>query len=159
MLSNKTYDVLKWTAQLLLPALGTLYFALSLLWGFPYGNQIVGTITALDIFLGIAIGASTTPTPAPTGSPVPLTTNLVTNQTVRPLGFLISMSNSTYDTLVKVAQYILPGIGALVFAISAVWGWADGGLVVGTFAALDVFLGTILGVSTSQYKAQGNTAG
>ena len=46
MMSNKTYDILKWIAQLLLPALGTLYFALASIWGFPYGEQIVGTITA-----------------------------------------------------------------------------------------------------------------
>ena len=59
MLSNKTYDFLKWIAQLLLPALGTLYFALAGIWGFPYGEQIVGTITAVDTFLGVILGIST----------------------------------------------------------------------------------------------------
>lgn len=59
MLSNKTYDLLKWIAQLLLPALGTLYFALAGIWGFPYGEQIVGTITAVDTFLGVILGIST----------------------------------------------------------------------------------------------------
>lgn len=59
MMSNKTYDILKWVAQLLLPALGTLYFALAGLWGFPYGEQIVGTITAVDAFLGAILGLST----------------------------------------------------------------------------------------------------
>ena len=58
-LSNSCYDVLKWIAQLLLPALGTLYFALAGIWGFPYGEQIVGTITALDTFLGVILGIST----------------------------------------------------------------------------------------------------
>ena len=58
-MSNKVYDVLKWVAQLLLPALGTLYFALAGIWGFPYGEQIVGTITALDTFLGVILGIST----------------------------------------------------------------------------------------------------
>lgn len=57
--SNKTYDVLKWIAQILLPALGTLYFALSSIWGLPYGEQIVGTITAIDAFLGALLGVST----------------------------------------------------------------------------------------------------
>lgn len=60
MFSNKTYDVLKWIAQILLPALGTLYFALAGIWGFPYGEQIVGTITAVDTFLGILLGIATT---------------------------------------------------------------------------------------------------
>lgn len=59
MLSNRTYDILKWIAQLLLPALGTLYFALAGIWGFPYGEQIVGTITAVDTFLGVILGIST----------------------------------------------------------------------------------------------------
>lgn len=59
ILSNKVYDVLKWIAQLLLPALATLYFALAGIWNLPYGEQIVGTITAIDTFLGILLGIST----------------------------------------------------------------------------------------------------
>lgn len=58
-MSNKTYDVLKFIAQVVLPALGTLYFALAGIWGFPYGEQIVGTITAVDTFLGVILGIST----------------------------------------------------------------------------------------------------
>ena len=58
-MSNETYDVLKWIAQYLLPALGTLYFALSGIWGLPYGEQVVGTITAIDTFLGVILGIST----------------------------------------------------------------------------------------------------
>lgn len=57
-LSNKAYDILKWIAQLLLPALGTLYFALAGIWGWPYGESIVGTITAVDTFLGVLLGIS-----------------------------------------------------------------------------------------------------
>lgn len=57
-ISNKVYDILKWIAQYLLPALGTLYFALSTIWGFPYGEQVVGTITAVDAFLGAILGLS-----------------------------------------------------------------------------------------------------
>ena len=59
MISNKVYDVLKWIALYLLPAIGTLYFALATIWGFPYGEQIVGTITAIDAFLGALLGIST----------------------------------------------------------------------------------------------------
>ena len=57
--SNKLYDVLKWIAMYFLPALGTLYFALSGIWGFPYGEEIVGTITAVDTFIGVLLGIST----------------------------------------------------------------------------------------------------
>ena len=57
-LSNKTYEVLKWIALYLLPALGTLYFALAGIWGFPFGEEVVGTITAVDTFLGVILGIS-----------------------------------------------------------------------------------------------------
>ncbi len=57
-ISNKIYDIFKWIAQYLLPAIGTLYFALSSIWGLPYGEQIVGTITAIDAFLGFILGIS-----------------------------------------------------------------------------------------------------
>lgn len=59
MLSNKAYDILKWIALYLLPAMGTLYFALAGIWHFPYGEEVVGTITALDTFLGVLLGIST----------------------------------------------------------------------------------------------------
>ncbi len=58
-MSSKTYDVLKFIALIVLPALGTLYFALAQIWGLPYGEQIVGTITAIDAFLGAILGVST----------------------------------------------------------------------------------------------------
>lgn len=59
LLSNKTYDRLKWIAQILLPAIGTLYFALAKIWDFPYAEEIVGTISAFDLFLGTLLGIST----------------------------------------------------------------------------------------------------
>lgn len=58
-MSNKVYDILKFIAQILLPALGTLYFALAKIWGFPYATEIVGTISAVDAFLGALLGIST----------------------------------------------------------------------------------------------------
>lgn len=58
-MSNKMYDVLKWVAMVVLPALGTLYSALSAIWGFEYGEQIVGTIVAIDAFLGAILQLST----------------------------------------------------------------------------------------------------
>lgn len=55
-MNDKTYDILKWVAQYFLPACGTLYFALAGIWGFPYGEEVVGTITAVDTFLGVLLG-------------------------------------------------------------------------------------------------------
>lgn len=57
-MSNKLYDVLKWITMVALPALGTLYFALAGIWGFPYAEQIGGTVTALVTFLGVLLGIS-----------------------------------------------------------------------------------------------------
>lgn len=58
IMTNRTYDALKMVAQIILPALGTLYFALAGIWGLPYGEQIVGTITAVDAFLGAILKVS-----------------------------------------------------------------------------------------------------
>ena len=57
-MSNKLYDVLKWIAMVFLPAIATLYFGLAGIWGFPYGEEIVGTITAVDTCLGVLLGIS-----------------------------------------------------------------------------------------------------
>ena len=56
--SNSTYDMLKWIAQIFIPALGTLYFALANIWGFPYAEQIVGTLSAVDAFMGVLLKIS-----------------------------------------------------------------------------------------------------
>ena len=58
-MSNKTYDVLKFIAQILLPAIQVLYFGLAKIWGFPYATEIVGTIALVDTFLGTLLGIST----------------------------------------------------------------------------------------------------
>lgn len=57
-MTNKVYDVLKEIAIVWLPAIGTLYFALAGIWGLPYGEQVVGTITAVDTFLGVVLHIS-----------------------------------------------------------------------------------------------------
>ena len=58
-LSDSNYDWLKWVAQIFLPAFGALIFALAQIWNIPYAEQIVGTITAVDAFLGALLGIST----------------------------------------------------------------------------------------------------
>ena len=58
-MSDKVYDVLKWIALILIPAIGTLYFALAGIWELPYAEAIVGTLTAVDTFLGAILGIST----------------------------------------------------------------------------------------------------
>lgn len=57
-MSNKTYDILKYICQIAIPAFGTLYFALAQIWGLPYAEQVVGTLTAIDTFMGVLLGIS-----------------------------------------------------------------------------------------------------
>ena len=58
MITGKLYDYLKWTAQVVLPALGALYVALAGLWGLPAAEAVAGTILAVDTFLGAVLGIS-----------------------------------------------------------------------------------------------------
>lgn len=59
MLNSKLYDALKFIAQILLPALGTLYFTVAQIWGLPNADEVVGTVMAVDAFLGVLLGIST----------------------------------------------------------------------------------------------------
>jgi len=59
VLSDKTYNFLKWFALIALPALGTLYFILSAALGLPYGEKVMGVVSAVMTFLGILLGIST----------------------------------------------------------------------------------------------------
>lgn len=58
-MNNKVYDILKWIALVVLPGIGAFYFTLASIWGLPYAEQIVGTITAVDTLLGTLLGIST----------------------------------------------------------------------------------------------------
>lgn len=58
-MNDKVYDILKEFAQIYLPAIATLYFTLASIWGLPYAEQIVGTISAIDVFLGAVLKIST----------------------------------------------------------------------------------------------------
>ena len=59
LLSNKTYDWLKYIAQVFLPAVGALYFGLAQIWGLPNAEQVVGTVAIVDTFLGTVLLIST----------------------------------------------------------------------------------------------------
>jgi hypothetical protein len=69
LLTNRAFDALKWLAQIGLPGAGTLYFALAGLWNLPNVEQVVGSITAVDVFLGLMLGLSTTKYNKTAGSP------------------------------------------------------------------------------------------
>lgn len=56
--NSRVYDVLKWIALVVLPALSTLYIGLGQFWNIPYPSQIAGTIMLVDAFLGALLGIS-----------------------------------------------------------------------------------------------------
>lgn len=58
ILPDKIYNRAKYVAMIILPAIATLYITLSKIWGFPYGEEIVGTISAINIFLGAVLQIS-----------------------------------------------------------------------------------------------------
>lgn len=68
MLKARTYDVLKELALVWLPAAGTLYFALAGIWHFPAAEQVVGSIVAVDTFLGVVLKISSSQYNKPTTS-------------------------------------------------------------------------------------------
>ena len=57
-MSNKVYDILKWIALVVFPAIATLFSVISMIWGIPYGEQITSTIIAIDTALGAILGVS-----------------------------------------------------------------------------------------------------
>lgn len=57
-LSNKTYDIIKWVVMIVLPALSALYVGLGGIWGWPYIEQVAGTISCITVFLGALLGIS-----------------------------------------------------------------------------------------------------
>jgi hypothetical protein len=148
MLNNKVYNILKKVAQYWLPGAATLYFALAGIWGLPYAEEVVGTIVAVDVFLGAILGLST----------------VKYNKARKAEGYLgrvpeyeernrkLAMSNETYDIVKWVVMIVLPASGTLYFALSQLWGFPYGEQIVGTVAAVTAFAGVILGVSTSNYK-------
>lgn len=57
-MSNKTFDILKWVCMIVMPAVITLYTTLSTLWGWPYADLVVGSMAAVNTFVGAVLGIS-----------------------------------------------------------------------------------------------------
>jgi hypothetical protein len=156
-MSNNTYDILVFIAKIVLPALATFYIALAAQWGFPYPEKVAGSIMALDFLLAAILGITKSQMPTTPVTTRQLAVELGVNPNVqndRPTGIFIKLSKEQYDFLLVVAMYILPGLSTFVLAISFIWHWPYVDELTATFAALDVFLGAILAVSTAQYKKE-----
>lgn len=152
ILNNKVYDALKWIAQYLVPGSAALYFALSDVWGFPYTNEVVGTILAIGTFLGTILGISTLRyrrEQAAYGYISSVEKPDVVEESPKRGWFL---QGDTYEIIKWVVMIVVPATGTLYFAISTYWGLPYGEQVTGTIAALQTFGGLMLGVSTYNYK-------
>lgn len=66
------------------------------------------------------------------------------------------LSNPMYDKLKWIAQYLLPALATLWIALAKVWNFPYGTEIGATLTAIDLFLGGILGVSSKNYKGDGN---
>jgi hypothetical protein len=149
-ISNKFYDVLKFIAQYVLPGLATLYFGIAGIWGLPYAQQVVGTILAIDAFLGALLGLVVSRYKKPASKKA----KHVQSAFVKPVetSYSPQLTGKTYDVLYWIAQIALPALGTLYFAIARIWQLPYGEQVVGTLALIDSFLGLFLGINTYLYK-------
>ena len=59
LMSDKTYDIMKWIVQYILPGLGVLYAIIAGVTGLPYAEVVLAVVMAVDWFLGIILGMST----------------------------------------------------------------------------------------------------
>ena len=66
----------------------------------------------------------------------------------------MKMSNETYDTLKWIAQIFLPALGTFLFTICSIFGWSFGDILLAVITASDLFLGSLLGISSNSYKKQ-----
>ena len=146
ILTNKTYDLLKWVTLVLLPALSMLYLALAEVWGLPYATQIVGTIAVLNVFLATILGIST--------NTFKINNPLYRTQLVKLAGNTHNhwiLPTNWYDILTWIAQIFLPALAALYFGLAPLWNLPYADQVVATIMAIDTFLCLLLGFSTSEF--------
>jgi hypothetical protein len=59
VLNDAIYGKVKWLIVVVIPAVGTLYFALAKIWDLSSGEQILGTLLAVQAFLGVIFAIST----------------------------------------------------------------------------------------------------
>ena len=153
ILNNRVYDILKWVAQLVLPAMATLWYALATVWNFPLTDQVLGTIVAVNVCLGVMLKIS--------DSQWSLTKRLEGANVLGHSEFeedekAVSLSGGlspvTYNFLKWLTIFGLPALGTLYFTLAELWGFPYGPQIVATVTAAATFLGVLLGVSSAQFK-------
>ena len=64
----------------------------------------------------------------------------------------MKLPDRVYDVLKWLALVFFDAVGVLYRTLSAVWGLPFGEEVLATCAAISLFLGALIGVSTAQYN-------
>ena len=59
LMSDKTYNIMKWIVQYILPGLGVLYAIIAGAADLPYAEVVLAIVMAVDWFLGVILGIST----------------------------------------------------------------------------------------------------
>ena len=155
MFSNRWYDVLKWLAQLVLPASATLYFGISSVWGLPYQVEIVGSIVAVNVWLSALLVVSNAQYQAVQIESLKYATQ--NDDYIQVPGAPFGMDKFTYTILKWVTLAFFPASGALYFTLAGLWAFPYGTEVAATIAAITVFFGVVLGVSKTKFaKIQQN---
>lgn len=149
ILSNKTYDALKWVALVALPAFATFYLALAQSWNLPYPSEVAATIAAIDALLATLLGVSSSNYKIRAA-----VLNFNISEAYGEINYSWIIPKVWYDVLTWIAQILLPAFAALYFSLAGVWGLPYAEQVVATIMAVDTFLGMILGFSTGQFHKQ-----
>lgn len=58
LMSDKLYNILKHAAAIGLPALSALYYTVAQIWNIPDTKEVMGTIAAVNTFIGALVGVS-----------------------------------------------------------------------------------------------------
>lgn len=52
-MTDKTFNFIRFLAEIAISAVGALYYAIADIWSLPYGDAVVATCAAVSAFLGI----------------------------------------------------------------------------------------------------------
>lgn len=158
--NNKVYDALRWAAQFFLPASAALYFTLSSIWNLPYATEVVGTITALHVFVGAILGLSAmqysseqvrTTGQSYNASPTDRYMEDFPNPDPEPFS-LFELKPELYDLLKWTVLTVSPALGTLYLVLAGLWGFPYGEQFVATLAACTAFLGVFLGLNSYKFR-------
>lgn len=147
--TDKTFDTLKWIAMVFLPAVAVAYLGMSDIWNLPYPSQIVGTISAIDTFIGVLLGIASQQ--YDNSKTFPLVTKNTSDPTLF-FGIPLPTDGQVYDLLKWIAQIALPAFATFYFTLATVWNLGSPDKVVATIMTIDTFLGFLLDFSTTQFN-------